>query len=113
MRSGTLLLAAKLRVLPLALPLELALANDPVRHRSMRDLVRAVVLVAEDEIHLVDGETLGLGHEEVGPDGSDEHPAGEEEPCAVSERVEDVRESLGDGELNCPEDNVSVLICCA
>lgn len=78
----------------------------------MWDLVRVVVFVVEDEIYLVDGEIFGFGYEEVGLDGSDEYLVGEEELCVVFECVEDVRESFGDGELNCFEDNVSVLICC-
>lgn len=93
---------SQLRILPLLLSLQLSLADDAVRQGGVGDLVRPVVLVAEDEIHLVDRETLGLGDQEEGPDGSDEHPGGEEEPRPVAEGGEDVGKSLGDGELDGP-----------
>lgn len=57
---------------------------------------------SQDEIHLVNSEPPGLGHEEKGPGGGDEHPGGEEEPGAVAEGGEDVGEGLCDGELDGP-----------
>ena len=58
--------------------------------------------VTKHDIHLFEGLALGLREEEEGPHGGSDHPACEEEPCSVAEGLEDVGESLGDGELGEP-----------
>lgn len=62
----------------------------------------AIVNVAKHDVHLFEGLAFCLGEEEEGPDGGGDHPACEEEPCSVAEGLEDVRQSLGDGELSEP-----------
>lgn len=63
--------------------------------------------VTKHDVHLLESLALGLGEEEEGPDGGDDHPAGKEEPGSVAEGLEDVGEGLGDGELGDPRDSVS------
>lgn len=56
----------------------------------------------QEDIHLVHGETLCLGQEEISPYGCDNHPGCEEEPSSVAEGAEDVRHGLGNGKLSSP-----------
>lgn len=58
--------------------------------------------VTEHDVHLFEGLALGLGEEEERPYGGSDHPAGEEEPCAVTKGLKDVGERLCDGELGKP-----------
>lgn len=56
----------------------------------------------QHDVHLVERLALGLGQEEVGPDRRDHHPAREEVPRSEAEGLEDVRERLGQDELDEP-----------
>lgn len=68
----------------------------------------SVMNVAKHDIHLVQGLALSLRKEDESPNGGNHHPAGEEVPSAEGERLEDVGESLGDGELSEPLDHGSI-----
>lgn len=61
-----------------------------------------IVDISKHDIHLVEGLSLGLWEEEEGPYGGSDHPACEEEPGSVAERLEDIRQGLGDGKLSEP-----------
>lgn len=58
----------------------------------------------QNYIHLLQGDTLGLWKEEIGPNCRDHHPRCKEEPCSVSEGREDVGQGFGESELNKPLD---------
>ena len=68
-------------------------------HNTRNGFIR---LHIQDDIHLGEGKTLGLGQHEVGPGAGQQHPGGEEEPSAVAEGREDVRKRLSHGELDSP-----------
>lgn len=56
----------------------------------------------QQNIHLVDCDTLRFGQKEECPEGSCEHPACEKEPNTIIETTEDVRKSFCDNELDQP-----------